>query len=67
MNTLLKYHSLNIVCIYHFLLASNRMYFAAISLLRSGLELLKLYKTGSVVWSGSMDIDEERNTSSASF
>ena len=34
------------------------------------LSLLECYatnKTGSVVWSGSMDVDKERRTSSANF
>jgi len=29
--------------------------------------LMSLCKTGSVVWSGSMDVGEERRTSSANF
>jgi len=48
------------------ILAGNRTYFAAISLFRSRLlsrdtkiALYKTNKTGSVVWSGSMDVDEE--------
>jgi len=56
------------------ILAGNRTYFAAISF--SGVdfypELLNYImqdtnKTGSDVWSGSMDVDKERRTSSANF
>jgi hypothetical protein len=53
------------------ILAGNTTSFAAISLFRSRLLFratkILLYKTGSVVWSGSMGDDEERRTSSASF
>jgi hypothetical protein len=57
------------------ILAGNRTYFAAISLDRSRLLsratkiiLYKtLIKTDGVVWSGNMDVDEERRTSSANF
>jgi hypothetical protein len=56
------------------ILASNRTYFAPISLFWSRLlsraTKILLYdtnKTGCVVWSGSMDDDKERRTSSANF
>ena len=51
-------------------LTGNRIYFATTSLFR--IRLLSraakdTNKTGSVVWSGSMDVDEERRTSCANF
>jgi hypothetical protein len=52
------------------ILAENRIYFATISLFRSRLlsrAAKDTNKTGSVVWSGSMDVDEERRTSCVNF
>jgi len=59
------------------ILAGNITYFATISLFRSRLLskatkiILYIYidtnKTGSDVWSGRMDVDEERRTSCANF
>jgi len=53
------------------ILAGSRTYFAAIGVFRNRLlsraTKIILYKTGSVVWSGSMDIDKERRTSCAKF
>jgi hypothetical protein len=56
------------------ILAGSRTYFAAIRLLRSRLIsrgtkilLYKTNKTGSVLWSGNIDDDEERRASSVSL
>jgi hypothetical protein len=53
------------------ILAGNRTYFAAISLftnrLLSRATKIRLHKTGSNIWSGNMDDDEERRTNSAYF
>ena len=52
------------------ILSGNIIYFATISLLSCRLlsraTKIVIYKTGSVVWSGSTGVDEER-TSSADF
>jgi hypothetical protein len=52
------------------ILADNRTYFAAISVFRSRLlsrATKDINKTGSDVWSGSMEVDVERRPSSANF
>jgi hypothetical protein len=53
------------------ILVGNRTYFVAISLFRNRLlsraTKIRLYKTGSNIWSANMDDDEEVRTVSAYF